>query len=92
MRAREWQHGEAWATWERMKAGDVREVSKQAIDRDFEEALAEAVRICEDEGYALELPARADRPSPLLPEAESAAPAATAASAEDPGPSPDRGR
>ena len=78
MRAREWQRGEARATWERMKGGDVREVSKEGIDREFRatrplaEALAEAVRICEDEDYALELPARADRPNPLLPEAERA--------------------
>jgi prevent-host-death family protein len=37
--------------------------------RPLADALAELSRICEEEGYALELPERADRPNPLLPEA-----------------------
>jgi hypothetical protein len=41
-RAEEWQRAEAWATWERMKAGDVREASKAEIDLDFEAARAQA--------------------------------------------------
>ena len=41
-RAEEWQRAEAWATWERMKAGDVREVSKAELAADFDEALQKA--------------------------------------------------
>jgi prevent-host-death family protein len=40
--------------------------------RPLAEALAELGRICEEEDYALELPERADRPNPLLPEAKGA--------------------
>jgi len=31
-----WQCAEAWATWQGMKAGDVREVSQSEIDAEFE--------------------------------------------------------
>ena len=41
-RAEEWQRAEAWTTWERMKAGDVREASQAQIDLDFEAARAQA--------------------------------------------------
>jgi hypothetical protein len=40
-RAEEWQRAEAWATWERMKAGDVREASQAQIDLEFEAARAQ---------------------------------------------------
>ena len=38
-RAEEWQRAQAWATWEKLKAGDVAEVSKEELDADFDEAL-----------------------------------------------------
>lgn len=38
-RAEEWQRAEAWATWQRMNAGDAREVSKSEIDAEFDLAL-----------------------------------------------------
>ena len=38
-RAEEWQRAQAWATWERLRAGDRREVSKSQIDADFGRAL-----------------------------------------------------
>jgi hypothetical protein len=41
-RAEEWQRAEAWATWERMKAGDRREVSKAEIDAEIDGALQRA--------------------------------------------------
>lgn len=40
--------------------------------RPLGEALAEAGRICEEEGYSLEPPERADRPNPLVQEGEHA--------------------
>lgn len=38
-RAEEWQRTQAWATWLRMMAGDVSEVSKSDIDTEFNNAL-----------------------------------------------------
>ena len=40
--------------------------------RPLGEALAEPGRICEEEGYALEPPERADRPNPIVLEGERA--------------------
>jgi hypothetical protein len=37
--AEEWQRAQAWATWEKIEAGDRREVSKEQIDADFDDAL-----------------------------------------------------
>ena len=37
--AEEWQRAQAWATWERLRAGDRREVSKTQIDAAFGRAL-----------------------------------------------------
>jgi hypothetical protein len=38
-RAEEWQRAQAWATWEKIRAGDHREVSKEQLDADFDDAL-----------------------------------------------------
>lgn len=37
--AETWQRAQAWATWEKIKAGDLREVSKAELDADFDDAL-----------------------------------------------------
>lgn len=47
-RADEWQRAQAWATWEKIKAGDVAEVSKEEIDAVFDEALRR-LRACSEE-------------------------------------------
>lgn len=39
-RAEDWQREQAWATWERIAAGDVREVSIERIREDTRKALA----------------------------------------------------
>lgn len=41
-KAEEWQREQAWATWERFKAGDRREVSWGQLKRDTERALERA--------------------------------------------------
>lgn len=43
-RAEEWQRAQVWAVWERMKAGDHDEASRQEIDSIFDEALRDAPR------------------------------------------------
>jgi hypothetical protein len=43
-RVEEWQRAEAWATWELIKSGDRREVSKAELDADFAKALRRASR------------------------------------------------
>jgi len=39
-KAEEWQRAQAWATWERIKAGDLREVTLEQIREDTRQALA----------------------------------------------------
>ncbi|XXY17200.1 hypothetical protein WME88_54105 [Sorangium sp. So ce216] len=43
-RAEEWQRAQVWAVWERMKAGDHDEASRQELDSIFDEALRDAPR------------------------------------------------
>ncbi|WP_437730616.1 hypothetical protein [Sorangium sp. So ce1335] len=43
-RAEEWQRAQVWAVWERMKAGEHDEASRQEIDAVFDEALRGARR------------------------------------------------
>ncbi|AUX43413.1 uncharacterized protein SOCE26_048610 [Sorangium cellulosum] len=43
-RAEEWQRAQVWSVWERMKAGDHDEASRQEIDSIFDEALRGARR------------------------------------------------
>lgn len=38
-RAEEWQRGEAWATWDKIKAGDTREVSLEQLERETMAAI-----------------------------------------------------
>lgn len=41
-RAEAWQRAQAWATWEKIKSGDVREVSWDDLRRETEQALEQA--------------------------------------------------
>lgn len=43
-RAEEWQRAQAWSTWDKIKAGDVAEVSKADLDAEFEEARSRRQR------------------------------------------------
>lgn len=43
-RAEEWQRAEAWATWDRLRQGDRREVSVDDLDKDFATATRRARR------------------------------------------------
>jgi len=38
-RAEEWQRSQAWATWEKIKAGDVREVSWESLEEETRKAI-----------------------------------------------------
>ena len=38
-RAEQWQRAQAWATWEKIKTGDVAEVSSDELDAEFDAAL-----------------------------------------------------
>ena len=38
-KSEEWQRAQAWATWEKIKAGDVREVSLEQLEQDTRRAL-----------------------------------------------------
>jgi len=42
--AEEWQRAQAWATWEKIKAGDVREASEADIKAVFEAARRRVAR------------------------------------------------
>ena len=35
----EWQRAQAWMSWQQIENGQVEEVSKEAIDKEFEDAL-----------------------------------------------------
>ncbi len=37
--AEEWQRAQAWTSWQQIENGDVQEVSKEEIDKEFEDAL-----------------------------------------------------
>lgn len=38
-RAEEWQRAQAWATWEKIAAGDAREVSWERMERESKKAI-----------------------------------------------------
>ena len=42
--AEEWQRAQAWATWEKIKAGDVREVSMDDIHQVFAKARSKIAK------------------------------------------------
>jgi hypothetical protein len=39
-RALEWQRAQAWATWERIKAGESSDVGFETVEAEFDKALA----------------------------------------------------
>lgn len=43
-RAEEWQRAQAWATWEKIKVGDRRDVPMERFDEHAAEALAQLDR------------------------------------------------
>jgi hypothetical protein len=42
--ADQWQRAQAWSEWEKLRAGDVGEVTRDELERDFEQAIARGAR------------------------------------------------